>query len=318
MKLPAVIRLVLSIPGFAVALEAAAPHPTTLTVQYKGAMLPVVKVVSTDPVVQVDGKEKRIRTEPIYQPQRTRDFSPESVRLKDISLGGTQYFMVYDQADDGPRPARIGNHGGVAEFQATLVADRPLEGAFIAVVLFTPAVFELDSELFRSQIVVHELPPLPAGVEVPVRITSKMFTYIPDQQYFVQVFDRNGAEIFTPYARPGWDYYARVERAQLAAVLKRYVADQAGRDAPARPVVMIKPFLPDRSQLPTGSVTAYLTVTPDGLVEDVSLSEALPGPADGAVQAALSGWLFLPRIKAGSAVSSRIEVPLQFQADAKM
>lgn len=297
-------------------LSAAAPHPTVLTVKHKESMLPVVRVIGTDPVVMVDGKEKRIRTEPIYQPQRGRDFSTENVSLKTVSLGGTQYFPVYDQADDGPRPARIGNHGGVAEFKATLVADRPIEGGFIAVVLFTPAVFALDSDLFRSQIVVHELPPLPAGVEVPIRITSKMFTYIPDQQYFVQVFDRNGVEIFTPYAMPGWAYYAQVERFQLATVLKRYLADHAGETAPARPIVMIKPFLPDRSQLPAGSVTAYLTITPDGLVEDVSLSDSLPGPADGAVQAALSGWLFLPRIKAGSAVSSRIEVPLQFQPDA--
>ena len=40
-------------------LSAAGPHPTMLTVKYKDLMLPVVKLIGSDPVVLVDGKEKR-------------------------------------------------------------------------------------------------------------------------------------------------------------------------------------------------------------------------------------------------------------------
>ena len=293
-------------------LPAAAPHPTVLTVKYKDAMLPVVKVIGTDPVVMVDGKEKRIRTEPIYLPRRDLDFSRESVELKNVSLGGVQIRYVYDEADAGNTAPMVGKHGGLAEFKATVQAREAVEGAFIAVVLYTPAIFVDDSDYYQTQIVVHDLPRLPAGTEVPVRITSKMFTYLPGQEYFVQLFDRTGKEIATPCAQPGWKYYAMVERIQLAAVIKRYLSSHAGQDAPAKPVVIIKPLLPKNVPLPATPITAYLTVSPDGVVEEVVLSEFPAREVDIAVRTALGGWLFLPRLKAGSTVSSRVEVPLQF------
>lgn len=69
-----ILPLVLGVCLSGAALEAAAPHPTLLTVKYKDQLLPVAKVYGSDPVVLVSGKEKRIRTKVAFIPQRTAPF----------------------------------------------------------------------------------------------------------------------------------------------------------------------------------------------------------------------------------------------------
>ena len=283
------------------ALRAVGPHPTVLTVQYKDQMLPVVKVIGTDPVVLVDGKEKRIRSEPAFEPRRASDYSTEAVEILRVKLGGFQTRVVANVADEGERPAQYGDVGGMAEFDATLRAPRTLEGAYVVVVLYYPA-----------QIVVHDLPTLPAGKEVPVHITSNMFTYLPGQQYFVQIFDRTGHEIFTPASMNSWDYYAATERARLARALVRYRAKFAGQDHPATPAITIKPVLPNGAVPTAQALSAQLSVSAEGAVEYVSLIGSAGPAVDRAVRDALGGWLFLPQLKAGEPVPCTLEVPLQF------
>jgi hypothetical protein len=283
------------------ALRAVGPHPTILTVQYKDKMLPVAKVIGTDPVVMVDGKEKRIRTEPVFEPRRASDYSTETVQILKMKLGGTQMAVVANVADAGERPAQYGDVGGMAEFEATLKAPRTLEGAFVTVVLYFPA-----------QIVVHDLPTLPAGKEVPVHITSKMFTYRPGQQYFVQIFDRTGHEIFTPASTSSWGYYAWTERARLARALVGYRVKYAFQDHPATPAITIKPLLPDGTAPTTWGLSARLFVSAEGAVENVALIGSAGSAVDQAVREALGGWLFLPQMKAGEPVPCVLEVPIQF------
>ena len=278
-----------------------APHPTVLTVKYQDRMLPVVKVIGTDPVVLVDGKEKRIRSEPEYEPQRADGYSAEKVQFLKIKLSGTQIKVVANVADEGEHPAQVGDVGGLAEFETTLKSARTLQGAFITVVIYYPA-----------QIVVHDLPTLPAGVAVPVHITSNMFTYVPGQSYFVQLFDATGREIFTPVSENSWGYFAGKERARLARALERYRASFAGKDHPAAPAITIRPLLPDGAVPTAPALTAQLSVSPEGAVDYVSLDGTAGGAVDRAVREALGGWLFLPRLKAGEPVPCVVQVPIQF------
>ena len=295
----------------AASLSAAGPHPTVLTVKYKDRMLPVVKVIGTDPVVLAEGKEKRIRTEPTYQPQRTSDYSPAEVALQNVWLGGMQLFASIDGEKRTDKPV-VGRQGGLTEFRVSLTAKQAMPQGFIAVVIYSEEMFTNESSLFQPQIVVHALPPLPEGVEVPVRVTSKMFTFTPGQKYFVQIFDQDGAEILTPYSSLGWPYYASMEKLQLAVVLKQYLIAQAGRDAPARPVVSVKPLLPPQAERPAAPMTARFSVTAAGHVEDVRLSAPASQEIEASLRDAIGGWLFLPQIKAGSPVACRVEVPLRF------
>jgi outer membrane biosynthesis protein TonB len=64
--------------------------------------------------------------------------------------------------------------------------------------------------------------------------------------------------------------------------------------------------------MPEGAVTVQLAITPEGLVDDVSLSEPYAPAVAKALQEALGGWLFLPRLKAGEPVRSTVRMPLKF------
>ncbi len=65
-----------------------------LTVKYKDKMLPVVRVEETDPFVMVDGKEVRVRSNPIYLAQDAPAFSDNFVTAPRGGLGGTAKLQV--------------------------------------------------------------------------------------------------------------------------------------------------------------------------------------------------------------------------------
>jgi hypothetical protein len=286
----------------------AGPHPTILTVKYRDAMRPVVAMNGNDPVVLVDGKEKRIRTEPVYEPVRVGDYSAAEVELREILVAGLQLI----ETTTGVIDPWEGNHAGLAELTFTAVARQPLARSFVAVVIYSPAAHAAGDASRPTQIIVHALPALPAGIAVPVRISSRMYSFTRDRRVFLQLFDQDGAEIFTPYAKVGWSYYAGVERFRLTAVLNRYLEAQAGKDAQARPVVTIKPRLPKGVPPPEEPVTVDLRITAEGLVEGVDLPRSLDGEARSVVESAMAGWLFLPRLKSGQAVPCVVRVPLRF------
>jgi len=293
-------------------VRAAASHPTVLTVKYRDELLPVIKVLGTDPVVLVGGKEKRLRTEPTYLPQRAPGFSKLTAKFVTMTLGGTQIRTVYNEADAAETEARYGNHGGIAEFQATIKADQTIRGGFIAVVIYTPMVFFTDAPLGRSQIVVYALPDLPAGVEVPLSITSKMFTYLPGQYYFAQIFDGEGREVVTPASESGWIFYAEVERQQLQSAIKRYREKFAGANHAAAPVVMPRPLIRAGTTVPSETVMVLLDVSAEGLVTDVEMPRLADSTLQNDLNEALAGWLFFPKLRAGEPVPSRVQVPIKF------
>src|ERR1700712_389885 len=92
MKLSALLLLVLV--SSAPVLLAYAPPPTVLTVKYKDQMLPVVRVEGTDPFVMADGKEVRIRSNPVYLAQDAAAFSDNFVTAPRGGLGGTAKLQV--------------------------------------------------------------------------------------------------------------------------------------------------------------------------------------------------------------------------------
>lgn len=294
------------------AIAASAPHPTVLMVKYKDEMLPVVKMKGKDPFVRFENKEKRLRNEPLYLTQRAPSFSPLTAQFISIALGGTQIRTVYSEADTTDTRARYGNHGGIAEYSVTIKADQPVRGGFIAVVIYTPMVFYSKSPYDRTQIVVSELPNLPAGVEVPLKVSSKMFTYLPGQQYFVQLFDNQGREIYTPAAETGWDYYAAVERFQLGDACKRYVEKFAGADHAAAPVVMPRTHLKPGMIAPKENLDAILDISAEGRVTGITLPRLADSALEHRIREALGGWLFFPRLVSGTPVESKVQVPVLF------
>lgn len=64
--------------------------------------------------------------------------------------------------------------------------------------------------------------------------------------------------------------------------------------------------------LPEGEITVQLSVGEDGTVLSVDAGMIADDRVRASITDALSGWLFLPKLKAGQPVPTFINVPLQF------
>ena len=293
-------------------LRAAAPHPTVLTVLYKDAFHPVVRVIGTDPVILIEGKEKRIRSEPNYLPSRVDHYAEGSVEVLDASIGLSQLRNALGPLPSQDPRAPPMQYGGRADFKATLRSEMALSGGSIAVILYSPFALADTTTPPATEIVVRALPDLPANEPVLVEFTSNWLAYGKDKVFFVQLFDREGRELMSNVASEAWTYYAAVERAQLRNTLRKMRPILAGKDLEARPVLTIRPLLPKPVALPKEPVIAQLSVSVEGTVTDVQVGATSPAAVGQAVREALAGWLFIPRMRGGEPVACNVRIPITF------
>jgi len=269
-------------------------------------------VIGTDPVILIEGKEKRIRSEPNYLPSRVDHYAEGSVEVLDASIGLHQLRMIVGSSPSMHYSAPFMLHGGRSEFKATLRSETALSGGLIAVVIYSRSVLGDRTAPPGTEIVVRTLPDLPANEIVPVTFTSKAFAYREEQAFFVQVFDGTGRELMSNLAQHAWVYYAAMERAQLRDTLRKMRPILAGKDLEARPVLTIRPLLPKPVALPKEPVIAQLSVSVEGTVTDVQVGATSPAAVGQAVREALAGWLFIPRMRGGEPVACNVRIPITF------
>jgi hypothetical protein len=295
-------------------LDAAAPHPTLLTLRYDGAYHPVIKVIGTDPVIVVKGKEKRIRSEIRYVPSRMEAYANGSVEIEEASVGKLTLHTHPESATSLLEEEDAGRRGSRSEVKVRLRSAAPLVGGMIAVVLYPESTLYTPTAGMGAgaEIEVRALPDLPAGERVTVEFTARSFFYRQDQSFFVQVFDREGQEVLTNVVRKAWPYYAAVERFKLLDTLQHMRKAGERKDMDPRPVLMIRPLLPENAVLPSGAVFAQLSISPEGTVTEINLDPLESTAVSAALREALGGWLFVPRLKAGEPVESTVRVPIGF------
>jgi hypothetical protein len=271
-------------------------------------MLPVVKVVGTNPVVIVNGKEKRIRRDPIYLLQRADGYAPGRVKMMSIELDLTQMAIVANIEGDASTAPLF----GTSYFQAKVRANQTFKGGFATVVVYYPALVEGVPTL-RSQVIVHDIPDLIAGQETWIKFSAALAGMRRDLRYFLQLFDSSGREILTTNMEPAWIYFGIRDRLKLDDALKRYLQAHAGESLPAQPVVVAKPIFDEGVEPPSApDAEALLDVKADGTVESVELTGMERGRAGQNIVDTLGGWLFFPKLEAGEPVPTKVKVPLQF------
>ena len=262
------------------ALHAFAPHPSVLTVKYGDNMLPVVRVTSSGPYVIVDGKEKLIRSSPIYLVQEAANFSDNFVQTKRGALGGTMKATTLDGSVMDPSAPHLGN----LSFATTVVARQDIKSGFAVMVFYTDETFaEHPAHASPAEVFVRALPELPAGKSVDVKFFAAILPRAMEARFFVHIFDDSGREVQT-----------------------------SGADHAAVPVSTPKPVFNSTAELPKGEVIITLTIEPDGTVSAVDAGNVANDSARNSLVEAMSGWLFLPKLKAGQPVSNYMQVPLQF------
>ncbi|HUR58901.1 MAG TPA: hypothetical protein VM029_14400 [Opitutaceae bacterium] len=288
----------------------AAPHPTALMIAVDGALHPMVNVVGTDPIVVIDGKERRIRTSTAFLPERAPRYGDGTVEFKELAINGT---AVKRSLGDTTQPATVERLvGGTTFFEAKVIPSAEVRGGFIALVFFEPAILSGRTGGPASQIIVHSLPTLPAGVETPVRFSAALEGMNRVLGCFAHVFGPGGVELRSNFEGIAGQYYARIEQAKLATAIDGYRARFAQADHGAVPVVVIKPLLPAGIAAPAAPVTAIFSVAENGWVSDVSFTGTDDPGLLAALRDSLGGWLFLPRLKSGQPVPTRVQMPLKF------
>lgn len=283
-----------------VGLRGAAPHPTVVTAKYGGHMLPVVKVIQFDPVVLVDGHEKRIRAKPNLMPERVEDYSKE-------------YVQVLSQHSSVSAPFAATNESamGTGQLQVQLKSKNAVKGGFILIGFYGGGLDDL-STFTGAEYLVRPLPELPAGVEVKVEVTTRLAYFDRALTAYFQIFDSEGREIPTDALETPWKYYALLDKFQLKRTTPGYLQKFADQDHEAFPVIRPKPLLKDGLSTPTTPVSALMTVNTDGMVENVVVTGAADPAVRGCIEQALGGWMFFPRLKSGKPVPTKILVPIQF------
>ena len=299
---------------------AVAPYPSVLTVKYKDRMLPVIHVHDTDPVVVVDGKEKVIRTNPSYVIQSAAGFADNSVESAPGALAGP--FQIRFLGGEGT-PTR-----GLTYIEVPLTAKKTIKQGFAVVVIYsddnkTKEVREKafgnvkiagipDAFYNGTSIIVHDLPELPAGNPVKVKFTSGGGVALLATDYFIQIFDDEGREVRTTDVGSVWQYYTRRDRERLVQAVAKYLEKFKGADHDAVPAMMPKPIFAPNAVMPVGEVVVTLTVESDGTVSAVETGETKDASVRESISNALGGWMFLPRLKAGVPVATKVSFPLKF------
>jgi hypothetical protein len=293
--------LLLSFGLSALALSAAVPHPTVLRVKYRDQMLAVVRVHGDNPYVMMDGKETLIRSTPVYFLETADGYSDNFVETPRGALGGKMGMQVIGDHYFDPGS---GNISGAITFEVPMTARKTIKAGFVTIAMVSFIGF--------GDIIVHELPDLPAGQTVKVKLEVHQLPSLPNPLYFVQVFDETGHEVPTSDMGVAWGYYAQRDRVRLAKAVEIYKKKFAHADHDAVPSFTPSPIFKSNAVLPAGEVTVMLSVLEDGTVSNVDAGMIGNDSARDSVIETLSGWLFLPKLKAGQPVSTFINVPLGF------
>lgn len=156
------------------------------------------------------------------------------------------------------------------------------------------------------------MPDLPAGRATEVKFSAAIPDGAPGLTYFIQVFDHEGHEVRTNAMSNAWAYYRLRELVTLKEARENYVRQNQGANHQLVPVLMPKPLLPEGDDRRPTAGSAVLDVDADGIVTAVEL-EGVDSPAySEAISEAMGGWLFLPQLRAGTPVATRVKVPLAF------
>ncbi|MCF7686945.1 MAG: energy transducer TonB [Cephaloticoccus sp.] len=294
---------------------AQAPHPTVLTTKYKDQMLPVIKVLGTDPVVLVEGTEKRIRIEPTYMLERAPGYSRISADVLGQTMSTRETRMVDTEsaaAAASDAAQSMGGRFGISHFDLSVRAHEAVRGGFVVAVIYSEAAMAEGGRFTAPEIVVHDLPDLPAGQSTVVKFSSAIPDGADKLRFFVQLFDADGREMMTDKSPDSWKFYAYMERMRLRDALPHYVAKFAGADHAAAPIIMPRPIMSPGWELPGEPVEALLTISAEGVVTDLRLSRVPDDNLRRALTESLQGWLFFPKLRAGTPVESKVQVPIKF------
>jgi hypothetical protein len=286
------------------------PHPTVLLVESGESRLPVWNVAGASPIVDRDGKKTKLRSDAVFFAERAPHYADGDVKIAKVTVNGMSLVATVDSMADISRAG--GKLGGTAYFEFTANASVDLKGAFVAVLIYDKRFLTDDRVNPVPEIVVRELPTLLAGEDTKIGFSSPLTDPKARPGVLLLVFAAGGGEVQTNFSAYAGRYFQRIAQARLAAALPKYLAEPGPLDRAAVPALRFNPILPENVIKPKAPIEVMLAVSEKGWVTEVELPEEIDPRLATSLTANLQGWMFLPRIVAGSPVSTRIKLPLKF------
>ena len=307
--------MVLSVPASAAPPEPPL-HPTLLSAEHQQTAHPVIAAEKDRPAVMIAGARKILGATAPLQMARAARYHPVRARLDPEVIERTRYGLAdlsgaQVQAQDLKVSVDITAEADVADAYLLVIVDDGLPTAAGKAAPRPPtlrlqAVGALPAdERRRVDFTVTRVSPQRAGGRGSSAVGDS-----GEGILYWQLFSE-GVELRTNLSGDVAAFHRRREEGALRVAVAAWLRENARRDRGLQPFLQIPPLLASKDGLPP-SVVATLTVGADGLVSAVALE---PAPADEprlALERALGGWFFLPAVKAGQPVETRIRVPLKF------
>ncbi len=302
-------------------------HPTLVFAESNGTRYQVIAADKDKPVVMIDGKRTSLPSETTLLTERAPGYAGMSATFRNEQFKGRQLTA-------GPK--RMPDY--LDEVTTEIIAAQDLSDCFLVIIHFEEeflmseeeraASRKKNAEIFsdrpvaKPKIRVQQIGNLKANEPSTVTFSSVLSldtrsTNLPPEVQIsfktsmLYLLFSEGLEVKSPQSTASSAFLYHREKLIHSLLVQRWLKQNAKADQPLNPVLQIPPLLDATEGVPSGA-TATMTIAPDGTVTAVSLDREFPAAAATLVQTTLRAWLFLPKLKAGVPVESRVRVPLQF------
>jgi hypothetical protein len=286
---------------------------------YRGGLYPVIAVHREAAEIQIDGELKRLSLRQAYRVERAPAFLPGHVDFKaEVATSRIhEQSWRFQGGDHGYDTVPGGVVSASGAYTAILAPRSSVKDCFIAVVFFketTGGSPDQDS----IAIAFLDVGDLTAGKETPVRIDCGYVVPPGGTNYhYESLLFSKGAEIQTDHSEASAKFFRHLEMVAHNRMLADYCKQNSGADRPVVPYLRFPPLLPesvDPRNLPS-TINLDFVVTESGEVDSMFIAPNLDPLSERAIRRAVGGWLFLPRLKAGQAVPTRIKMPISFSQE---
>lgn len=285
---PAIHRSIVALALFA-GLAGPLGAQNVLFAEYNGKYLPVVRARGTQPVVVADGKQVVADGRKLAM-KKVGEYLPVFVTVRDMTVNTS----VLDLSG-----ARINN---AMDLHAWLETPYWLDDVFIAL--------ELDTEGEGKLLMLHEVGRLEANEPKSLSIHLQLSVELGEGKYQMHLF-AGGPEVFHSNIPPEYRDRAvdRMTEKRIAGVQEASPKPLIG-PVPEYPATMLK----TKSK---GEAVIAVRVGTNGRAYDPVVKSASDPAFGESALVAVRLWRFLPRVKEGRAVESRVELPFKFNPPEK-
>jgi hypothetical protein len=286
-------------------------HPTILRAAYKGHYYPITAVKGERPQVKVDGELKNADGREGYDPARARAYSKGYVQFSTQNASWQVRTMTYRFGNGNVVPGGTLSKNGT--YEATLLPSESHDDCYLAVLFF-----QLDAmgepKAGTIAMAFGKVGDLTAGKPSKISMEEAYITGEGVNFYCFPLLFSKGMEIRTDQSELAARFFRWQEMNAHRKLLATYLQQNPSANLQAHAYLRIPPVLPDDVDVKTLPTVIHATfmVSETGEVESLQVEDPVDPPVFEAIQRAINGWLFTPRLENGRPARTMIKLPLSF------